>query len=83
MHPFDKEGCEILFNLLNDKGSIIITTNPAFDCWEEIFKDTILTGQTSSKGHYSLFSDNLLYFPLLFLIKNLLQILTLSSNYNG
>ena len=44
---FDKEGCEILFNLLsnrNDKGSIIITTNLTFDRWEEIFKDTMLTG---------------------------------------
>ena len=44
---FDKEGCEILFNLIsnrNDKGSIIITTNLTFDRWEEIFKDAILTG---------------------------------------
>ncbi|MDO9463841.1 MAG: IS21-like element helper ATPase IstB [bacterium] len=44
---FDKIGCEILFNLLsnrNDKGSIIITTNLAFDRWEEIFKDPMLTG---------------------------------------
>lgn len=44
---FDREGCEILFNLLsnrNDKGSIIITTNLTFDRWEEIFKDPILTG---------------------------------------
>ena len=44
---FDKIGCEILFNLLsnrNDKGSIIITTNLTFDRWEEIFKDTMLTG---------------------------------------
>lgn len=44
---FDKVGCEILFNLLsdrNDKGSIIITTNLNFDHWEEIFKDTMLTG---------------------------------------
>lgn len=44
---FDKAGCEILFNLLsnrNDKGSIIITTNLAFDRWNEIFKDTMLTG---------------------------------------
>ena len=44
---FDKEGCEILFNLLsnrNDKGSIIITTNLTFDRWEEIFKDPMLTG---------------------------------------
>jgi DNA replication protein DnaC len=44
---FDKSGCEILFNLLsnrNDRGSIIITTNLTFDRWEEIFKDTMLTG---------------------------------------
>lgn len=44
---FDREGCEILFNLLsnrNDKGSTIITTNLTFDRWEEIFKDPILTG---------------------------------------
>ena len=44
---FDKEGCEILFNLLsnrNDKGSIIITTNLTFDRWKEIFKDAMLTG---------------------------------------
>jgi DNA replication protein DnaC len=44
---FDKEGCEILFNLLsnrNDKSPIIITTNLAFDRWEEIFKDPMITG---------------------------------------
>lgn len=44
---FDKVGCEILFNLLsnrNDKGSIIITTNLAFDRWNEIFNDRMLTG---------------------------------------
>ncbi|MEG1411788.1 MAG: IS21-like element helper ATPase IstB [Terrisporobacter sp.] len=44
---FDKTGCEVLFNLLsnrNDKGSIIITTNLAFDRWEEIFIDPMLTG---------------------------------------
>lgn len=44
---FDKEGCEILFNLLsnrNDKGSIIITTNLVFDRWVEVFQDTMLTG---------------------------------------
>lgn len=44
---FDKEGNEILFNLLsnrNDTGSIIITTNLTFDRWEEVFKDPVLTG---------------------------------------
>lgn len=44
---FDKEGNEILFNLLsnrNDRGSIIITSNLVFDRWQEIFKDPVLTG---------------------------------------
>lgn len=44
---FDKEGNEILFNLLsnrNDVGSIIITTNLIFERWEEVFKDPVLTG---------------------------------------
>jgi len=44
---FDKEGCEMLFNLLsgrNDTGSIIITTNLVFERWDEIFKDPVLTG---------------------------------------
>lgn len=44
---FDKEGNEILFNLLsnrNDNGSIIITTNLVFERWEEVFKDPVLTG---------------------------------------
>lgn len=44
---FDKQSCEILFNLLsnrNDKGSIMITTNLSFDRWGEIFQDPMLTG---------------------------------------
>lgn len=44
---FDKAGCEILFNLLSsrhEKGSMIITTNLNFERWEEVFKDTMLTG---------------------------------------
>ncbi len=44
---FDKDGNEILFNLLsarNDAGSIIITTNLVFERWVEVFKDPILTG---------------------------------------
>lgn len=44
---FDRQGNEILFNLLstrNDTGSMIITTNLAFEKWEEVFNDTNLTG---------------------------------------
>ena len=44
---FDKEGSEILFNLLsnrNDVGSIVITTNLVFERWDEVFKDPVLTG---------------------------------------
>jgi len=44
---FDKEGGEMLFNLLsgrNDAGSVIITTNLVFERWEEVFIDPILTG---------------------------------------
>lgn len=44
---FDKQSCEILFNLLsnrNDKGSILITTNLVFDRWNEIFQDPMLNG---------------------------------------
>lgn len=44
---FDKQGNEILFNLLsnrNETGSMIITTNLAFERWEEVFHDTNLTG---------------------------------------
>ena len=43
---FDKEGSEILFNLISNRinvGSMIITTNLLFDRWEEIFKDPLLT----------------------------------------
>ena len=43
---FDKEGSEILFNLISNRisvGSMIITTNLLFDRWEEIFKDPVLT----------------------------------------
>jgi len=44
---FDKQGNEILFNLLsnrNEAGSMIITTNLAFEEWEEVFGDARLTG---------------------------------------
>lgn len=43
---FDKEGSEILFNLISNrisKGSIVLTTNLSFDRWDEIFQDSILT----------------------------------------
>jgi len=52
---FDKEGSEILFNLLsnrNEQGSIIITTNLIFERWEEIFKDPILTGAVVDRLAY-------------------------------
>ena len=44
---FDKEGNEILFNLLsnrNEAGSMIITTNLVFEEWEEVFGSPKLTG---------------------------------------
>jgi DNA replication protein DnaC len=44
---FDKSGCELLFNLLSNrqgKGSIIITTNRAFDQWETFLGDPVLAG---------------------------------------
>lgn len=44
---FDKQGNEILFNLLsnrNEAGAMIITTNLAFEEWEEVFGDAKLTG---------------------------------------
>jgi len=44
---FDKEGNEILFNLLsnrNDTGSMIVTTNLSFEKWEDLFGDTVLAG---------------------------------------
>lgn len=44
---FDKNGCEMLFNLLSNrhgKGSVIVTTNLAFDHWESILSDPVLTG---------------------------------------
>ena len=43
---FDKKGNEILFNLLsnrNEVGSMILTTNLAFEKWEEVFVDANLT----------------------------------------
>lgn len=52
---FDKVGYEILFNLLsnrNDRGSIIITTNLAFNRFEEIFMDPKLTGAMDDRLAY-------------------------------
>jgi len=43
---FDKEGSELLFTHLSlraGRKSTIITTNLSFDCWEEIFGDTVMT----------------------------------------
>jgi len=43
---FDKEGCDILFNLISNRlnaGSIIVTTNLSFDEWNTVFKDAHLT----------------------------------------
>jgi DNA replication protein DnaC len=43
---FDKDGAELLFNHLSlrcGRKSTIITTNPTFDRWGEIFGDTVLT----------------------------------------
>ncbi|PLB85426.1 AAA family ATPase [Dysgonamonadaceae bacterium] len=43
---FDKQGAELLFNHLSlrtGRKSTIITTNPGFDRWEEIFGDPVLT----------------------------------------
>jgi len=44
---FDKEGCDILFNLISNRieaGSMIITSNLAFSDWVDVFKDARLTG---------------------------------------
>lgn len=55
---FSKEAGEVLFNLLssrNEVGSIIITSNLTMDSWNEVFKDTILTGaivdRLANKAH--------------------------------
>lgn len=43
---FDKEGSELLFNLLSnrsDSKSLIITTNLTFDKWPSLFGDTVMT----------------------------------------
>jgi len=55
---FDKQGNEILFNLLsnrNDRGSMILTTNLSFDKWDEVFHDTnlarVLVDRLTHKAH--------------------------------
>ena len=43
---FDKQGSELLFNLLsmrNNTKSIIITTNLEFSKWQDLFQDPVLT----------------------------------------
>ena len=42
----------IYYQIENDKGSIIITTNLTFDRWEEIFKDAMLTGAMVDRSAY-------------------------------
>ena len=49
---FDKEGSDMLFNLLSsrqNKGGIIITTNLDFESWEKIFIDPVLTGALADR----------------------------------
>jgi DNA replication protein DnaC len=44
---FDKEGCDILFNLISNRiesGSMIITSNLVFDEWVNVFQNINLTG---------------------------------------
>ena len=49
---FDKEGCDILFNLISNRieaGSMIITTNLVFSEWVDVFKDPRLTGALADR----------------------------------
>ena len=44
---FDREGCDILFNLISNRveaGSMIITSNLVFSEWVDVFRDSRLTG---------------------------------------
>ena len=49
---FDKEGRDILFNLISNRvetGSMIITTNLVFSEWVDVFKDPRLTGALADR----------------------------------
>jgi len=49
---FDKEGCDILFNLISNRvesGSMVITTNLVFSEWVDVFKDPRLTGALADR----------------------------------
>lgn len=55
---FSKQAGEVLFNLLssrNEVGSIIITSNLTMNSWNEVFRDTVLTGaivdRLANKAH--------------------------------
>ena len=59
---FDKQGSELLFNLLsmrNDTKSIVITTNLAFNRWQEIFNDPVLTAAMVDRLTYKSYTINI------------------------
>lgn len=59
---FDKEGSELLFTHLSlraERKSTIITTNLAFDRWEEIFKDPIMTNAMIDRLTYKSYVINM------------------------